>query len=75
MYTVLNSEVDYFLKPKCSSLKHLLKTYDVIIFDDSLDLLEPLFFIIVLICLDGWRSEKYVECQQRNSLPGGHFIY
>lgn len=75
IHTVFDGELDYFLESKGAGLKHLLQAYDVIIFDDFLDLLEPLFFIVVFIRLDRWRPEKYVECQQRNSLPGGHFIY
>jgi hypothetical protein len=73
--TVFDGEVDDFLKSEGASLKHFLEAYDIIVFDDFLDLLEPFFFIIVFICLDGRWPKKHVECQQRNSLPGGHFIY
>jgi hypothetical protein len=62
--TVLDGELDNIFQPKGTSLKHLLKAYDVIIFDDSLYLFEPFFFIVVFVGLYWWRPEKYVVCQQ-----------
>lgn len=62
-HTVFDGKVDDFFQSEGASLKHFLKTYDVIILDDFLDLLEPLFFVIVFVCLDGWWSEKHIECE------------